>query len=553
MASDFEYSATAIDHAQNPRNVGTLDSCNGHARITGPCGDTMEFWLQVRNGRIRQANFITDGCGSSAACGSITTELVTGKTVDEAYCIEQKDVLDALGGFPEGAQHCALLAADTLRAACEDYIKNDRPKPEGESARTGPCDSCDSSSCSAKERRQDESEQEFVERQELERRVCLIQHKLLVLSGKGGVGKSTVAVNLAVSLARAGKKVGLLDIDVHGPSIPGLLGLQGRQILGSEEGMLPVRMNDNLAVMSIGFLVGDEKTPVIWRGPMKHGVIRQFLKDVAWGELDYLVVDSPPGTGDEPMSIAQLVGSPAGAVIVTTPQDVAIADVRRCVSFCNTVSMPVVGIVENMSGYVCPKCGERIDLFKTGGGKILAEEMNVPFLGDIPIDPQIVTSGDAGQPFVDTQEQTSAGQAFAGIVQSVLAQSGQDAIAIETKDKLRENHRMKIAIPVADGRLSAHFGHCEAFAIFEADQQAKEVASKSMHEAPPHEPGLLPRWLHELGADVIISGGMGQRAQELFAENGITVVVGAPAETPEELASAYLSGTLQAGENICDH
>jgi predicted Fe-Mo cluster-binding NifX family protein len=240
-------------------------------------------------------------------------------------------------------------------------------------------------------------------------------------------------------------------------------------------------------------------------------------------------------------------------VIVTTPQDVAIADVRRCISFCNSLSLPVIGIVENMSGYVCPKCGERIDLFKTGGGKILAEETKVPFLGNIPIDPQIVTSGDAGQPFVDTQRQTSAGQAFAGIVQSILAQSGRDDPASETKGKLKENHRMKIAIPVADGRLSAHFGHCEGFAIFETDQQGKEVVSKSMHQAPPHEPGLLPRWLHEQGADVIIAGGMGQRAQQLFVENGITVVVGAPSDTPEQLASAYLSGTLHAGENICDH
>ena len=398
----------------------------------------------------------------------------------------------------------------------------------------------------------DESQRQ-AEELALQGRMEKIGHKLLVLSGKGGVGKSTVAANLAVSLAQAGKKVGLLDIDVHGPSLPKLLGLEGHQITGAEDGMLPVKMNDNLAVMSIGFLVGDEKTPVIWRGPMKHGVIRQFLKDVAWGELDYLVVDSPPGTGDEPMSAAQLVGAPAGAVIVTTPQDVAIADVRRCISFCNSLSLPVIGIVENMSGYVCPKCGERIDLFKTGGGKILAEETKVPFLGNIPIDPQIVTSGDAGQPFVDTKRQTSAGQAFAGIVQSILAHSGQDDVAIETKGKRKENHRMKIAVPVADGRLSAHFGHCEGFVILETDQQGKEVIGKSMHEAPPHEPGLLPRWLHEQGADVIIASGMGQRAQQLFAENGITVVVGAPAETPEQLASAYLSGTLHAGENICDH
>jgi len=201
--------------------------------------------------------------------------------------------------------------------------------------------------------------------------------KIAVASGKGGTGKTTVARNLA-------------------------------------------HMNDNLAVMSIGFLLPQNSDAVIWRGPRKFHAIRQFLKDVAWGTLDYLVVDSPPGTGDEPMAVAQLVGSPAGAVVVTTPQDVAISDVQRCVSFCNAVSLPIVGILENMSGYVCPNCGERLDLFKTGGGKALADEMGVPFLGQIPIDPHIVTSGDAGKPFIDKRVQTPAGKAFADIVLRIL-------------------------------------------------------------------------------------------------------------------------------------
>ena len=398
----------------------------------------------------------------------------------------------------------------------------------------------------------DESKRQ-AEEQALQSRMGRIRHKLLVLSGKGGVGKSTVATNLAVSLASAGKMVGLLDVDVHGPSVPKLLGLEGRQIEFGNGELLPVRVNDNLAVISIGFLLPGDSEPVIWRGPRKHGAIHQFLKDVAWGNLDYLVVDSPPGTGDEPMSVAQLVGAPAGAVIVTTPQDVAIADVRRCISFCHQLSLPVVGIVENMSGYVCPKCGEKIDLFKTGGGKALAGQMKVPFLGSIPIAPEIVTDGDAGRPFVDTLGQASAGQAFAGVVQSIRAQGEQDSPAIKTENELEENHRMKIAIPVANGQLSAHFGHCDEFVLLEADQQGQKIIGKSVHRAPPHEPGLLPRWLHELGADVIIAGGMGQRAQQLFTQNGITVVIGASVEPPEQLATAYLSGTLQTGENICDH
>ena len=432
MTSDFEYSAVAIDHARNPRNLGPLTGYNAHARVTGPCGDTMEFWLQIGNGRILRANFTTDGCGSSRACGSMVTELATAKTVEEACRIHQKDVLHALGGFPEETQHCALLAANTLQAACQSFIDQGRPEWGDEPVGSNSCESCNSSSCSTSDRRHDESEKDFAERQQLERRLSHIRHKLLVLSGKGGVGKSTVAANLAVCLARAGKQVGLLDIDVHGPSIPKLLGLDGRQILGGEDGMVPVRMNDHLAVMSIGFLVGDAKTPVIWRGPMKYGVIRQFLKDVAWGELDYLVVDSPPGTGDEPLSVAQLAGSGAAAVIVTTPQDLAIADVRRCVSFCRNVSVRVVGIVENMSGYVCPECGASSDLFKTGGGEALAKEMQVPFLGRIPIDPQIVVSGDAGVPFADKEGETPAQAAFSRIVPLILTTTERDNAVVAT-------------------------------------------------------------------------------------------------------------------------
>jgi ATP-binding protein involved in chromosome partitioning len=259
----------------------------------------------------------------------------------------------------------------------------------------------------------------------LQSRMADIRHKLLVLSGKGGVGKSTVAANLAVALAETGKRAGLLDIDIHGPSIPKLLGIEGNpiQVVGQE--MIPAKVSENLAVMSIGFLVATGRDAVIWRGPKKHGAIRQFLTDVAWGKLDYLVVDSPPGTGDEPLSIAQLLGSAAGAIVVTTPQDVAISDVRRCVTFCNALSLPVVGIVENMSGLVCPKCGQRIDLFKRGGGRALAAEMDVPFLGQIPIDPEVVVAGDAGVPLLRGGPESPAAKAFSEVVESILASDAQ--------------------------------------------------------------------------------------------------------------------------------
>lgn len=263
--------------------------------------------------------------------------------------------------------------------------------------------------------------QQNQEEQALKQRMSQIGRKLLVLSGKGGVGKSTVAANLAVSLAQAGKRVGLLDVDVHGPSIPGLMGLEGRSVQIVNDEIIPAAVNDNLSVMSIGFMLADARDPVIWRGPMKYQLIRQFLTDVAWGKLDFLVVDSPPGTGDEPLSVAQLAGPAAEAIVVTTPQQVAVRDVRRCVSFCEKVSLPVLGILENMSGLVCPKCGERIELFKSGGGRALAAEMNVPMLGEIPIDPEIVTAGDAGSPPLDRNAQSPAARAFAAVVDAILA------------------------------------------------------------------------------------------------------------------------------------
>jgi ATP-binding protein involved in chromosome partitioning len=265
----------------------------------------------------------------------------------------------------------------------------------------------------------DESQRQLEEVM-LAKRMDDIRQKILVMSGKGGVGKSTVAANLAVGLSQAGMSVGLLDVDVHGPSIPQLLGLQGQSahLVGDE--LQPVRVNDHLSVMSIGFLVASPSDAVIWRGPMKYSLIRQFLKDVNWGRLDYLVVDSPPGTGDEPLAVAQLVGKSAFAVLVTTPQDLAISDVRRSVGFCRSVELPVLGIVENMSGFACPACGHHVDIFKTGGGESLASEMKVPFLGKIPLDPAVVSNGDSGHPATCMTSVTGSVQSFREIVQRVL-------------------------------------------------------------------------------------------------------------------------------------
>ncbi|MDD5556986.1 MAG: Mrp/NBP35 family ATP-binding protein [bacterium] len=262
------------------------------------------------------------------------------------------------------------------------------------------------------------------DRRALERRLRRIRHTIIVLSGKGGVGKSTVAVNLAVALGLDGRRVGLLDIDIHGPSVPKMLRLERASVEAADDGsIVPVEIG-GLKVMSIGFLLRDRDEAVIWRGPLKTGVIRQFLRDVAWGDLDYLVVDSPPGTGDEPLSVCQLVGEAAGAVIVTTPQDVATADVRRSIGFCRALDLPVIGVIENMSGFTCPGCGRRLDIFRTGGGERMARETGVPFLGRIPIEPALGETCDEGLPYVHRHARTETGQAFRRVVDSILERAG---------------------------------------------------------------------------------------------------------------------------------
>lgn len=396
-------------------------------------------------------------------------------------------------------------------------------------------------------------EREDQEQLRLNDRLGRIRHKVLVLSGKGGVGKSTVAVNIAASLVRAGKRVGLLDVDLHGPSVPTMLRLTSEGIATDDGVLAPIEIGD-LKVMSLGFLLRDQREAVIWRGPLKAGVIRQFLADVEWGDLDYLVVDAPPGTGDEPLSICQLVGSSARAVIVTTPQEVALVSVRKSVHFCRQLGIEVLGVVENMSGFVCPGCGERVDVFGSGGGERMAGEMGVPFLGRIPLEPGVSRAGDDGSPFTLAEADTPAARAFISVIGPILSLDG-DAPAAQAAVAAQKNKEtlMRIAIPMAEGRLSAHFGHCERFALLEVDPASKRILRTEELPAPKHEPGLLPKWLAERGATVIIAGGMGSRAQGLFAEQRIEVVVGAAAETPEALAEAYLAGTLTTGGNVCDH
>jgi ATP-binding protein involved in chromosome partitioning len=414
----------------------------------------------------------------------------------------------------------------------------------GQSAHAG----CGDKNGSASTRRNNESAEEFAERQKLEARLGRIRHIIVVLSGKGGVGKSTVALNLAVALKMLGKRVGLLDVDLHGPSIPTMLGLEGKTVPESAEGLLPLDL-DGMKVMSLGFFLSHPDEAVIWRGPRKTNTIKQFLQDVEWGELDYLIIDSPPGTGDEPLAVCQLIGKLEGAVVVTTPQKVAAVDVRKSISFCRELKVPVLGVVENMSGFVCPMCGEITPILRSGGGQRMAADMNVPFLGSIPMDPKLAEACDNGQAFVQYFAESPTAAIVRNIIRPIAVLDYKTDRTLENK---QENH-MRIALSLAEGKLTMHFGHCAHFALVDVDTSTKKILKREDIAAPPHEPGLLPPWLAERGVNMIIAGGMGQRAHGLFAEQGIDVIVGAPAETPEKLVSDYLAGTLMAGENVCDH
>jgi ATP-binding protein involved in chromosome partitioning len=384
-----------------------------------------------------------------------------------------------------------------------------------------------------------------------------IRHKLLVMSGKGGVGKTSVAVYLALGLAKRGYRVGLLDVDLHGPDVPRMLGISGRFEMDAERHLIPHRYHDHLQVVSIECLLHDRDEAVIWRGPLKHNYIQQSMSQVNWGELDFLVVDSPPGTGDEPLSVAQTITG-IQAVIVTTPQEIPLADVRKAINFCRKVEMPILGLVENMSGLICPHCGGEIRLFSQGGGQKTAALTKVPLLASLPFDLRVVESGDLGQPLLETPDDSPFMQALGRLLEAVELRLKQEGRAPKPVTEISSTEvaasnpdTLKVAIPLAQGRLCNHFGHCEKFAVIQVREGLME--EKELHTPPPHDPGVLPRWLGDLGVNLIIAGGMGQRALSLFAEQGIRVITGSPSQEPETLVQCYLSGTLVSGPNVCDH
>jgi len=278
-----------------------------------------------------------------------------------------------------------------------------------------------------------EKRKEMVEQeQKVRERMNKIRHKIAVISGKGGVGKSTVTVNLAMAFAMHGhvNHVGILDADIHGPSVPKMLGIAGQRLQVGPSGAFPASGPLGIKVVSMDFLLPDENSPVIWRGPLKMTAIRQFLSDIVWGDLDVLLIDLPPGTGDEPLSVAQLLPEMDGVVIVTIPSEVSQIVVKKSAFFARQVGMPIIGIVENMSGFVCPKCGSKADIFQSGGGRKIAEELRIPFLGSIPIDQSVCQDADRGAPFIVEHADSPASKSFMEIVEKV-------------EDFLKSKERMK--------------------------------------------------------------------------------------------------------------
>jgi ATP-binding protein involved in chromosome partitioning len=290
--------------------------------------------------------------------------------------------------------------------------KMGNPPQTNTSECSGTCDSCSTSDGCTEQKKQ---------QHELDLKLTKIKYKIAVMSGKGGVGKSTVTANLAAAFALNGHKgkVGVLDADIHGPCIPKMLGLKGQTLKGGADGkIVPVSGSIGIKVASVDFLLPNDDAPVIWRGPLKMQLIRQFLSDISWGELDFLFIDLPPGTGDEPLSVVQLVPDLDGVVIVTMPSEVSEAVVKKSVSFAKQANVPIIGIVENMSGFVCPDCGAKIDIFRAGAGKRIAHDPSVPFLGSIPIDPQICMDSDSGVSFTKNPF-SAAATAFKEIVHKI--------------------------------------------------------------------------------------------------------------------------------------
>jgi len=358
------------------------------------------------------------------------------------------------------------------------------------------------------------------------RTLAQIRHKILVMSGKGGVGKSSVAVALALSLARAGHKVGLMDVDIHGPNVLRMLGLNEPFDLASGQFQVPPEIFHNLKVISIEAVMRDREIAVIWRGPLKHQLIRQFLTEIQWGFLDYLIIDAPPGTGDEPMSVAQTIPE-AKAVIVTTPQEISLADVRKSINFCQKINLEILGLVENMSGYHCPHCGKDLPLFRKGGGERTAAAANIPFLGSLPFDPQVVEAADQGQVVKLDPEKSPFFEGLRPIVKYVAK--------VLPPQPTREPGELRFAVPVDNGKVAAAPTKAPQIALITVKDGA--ITNQEIMDRPDLDPATFMVWLENLGVSHL-AGDLGDAAKALLERKGIQAVPFSPDQTPEQVVEA---------------
>lgn len=369
-----------------------------------------------------------------------------------------------------------------------------------------------------------------------------MKHKIVVMSGKGGVGKSTVSVNLAYYLASLGKKVGLLDVDVHGPSVGKMTGIEEMRLQVNEQGQpVPIQVpsQKNLYVVTIASMLESPDDPIIWRGPAKNGMIRQFLDEICWPELDFLIVDCPPGTGDEPLSVIQTIGDVSGTVIVSTPQQVALLDVRKSLKFANLLNLPIIGIVENMSGFVCPHCGKTVDIFKTDGTLKTAEDFGTEVLGKIPLDPQVVNATDSGKPYVTLYAQTAAGEAMAQIGKKVA-------------DKVEQlaNKETVVAIPSENGLLNPHFGHTKYFTLYTLKQKTIVAEEEVPVISGSHKDVIA--WLkNDKKVEVIVAGGMGDEAATICRSFGMKLFRGVGVGKCSSIIQLYIEKNLTDREGSC--
>ena len=378
-------------------------------------------------------------------------------------------------------------------------------------------------------------EQEMMVREALKK----IKNKVMILSGKGGVGKSTVSVCLATDLANRGYKTGILDVDLHGPSVPRMLGISGLLDIDSEKHLIPKTVMKNLSVVSIEYLLADKNQAVIWRGPLKHSAIAQFIGQVAWGELDYLVIDSPPGTGDEPLSIAQLIPDAKG-VIVTQPQEISLADVRKCITFCKHVEMEPIGIIENMSGIICPYCGKKFHIFKSGGGEKIALITGLPFLGTLNFDPDLVDAADKGK-LVSymSDEKRPYNQDFKKITDNVIKRIEETKVEPVSLEEIRKSKWIKIAVPLSKEKVAP---------LYDADRIViYEVVNGDVRylNTVKQEGHIMPSDIKNFQVNLIIVKDIKDKARYVLNRDRIGVVSNVPDLPPEKLIKEFLAGGLK--------